>query len=477
MNAFSQKLRMIYVQLANEDMNSFTEMLIDYSKYDKSKFAMASDAKCKEQFFLNRKTVLRRWLNRGTTCTPDFQKSFLNYKLSKLHVKGHYLFKLSDFIEENNLDYFDQQIEKYLKYQRRINVTVDYKYIYSFSTLTQKINYYKIIEWEKDSKGEPTLLLIKNNQQFRAKFKLLDNNLFITIQKDDSELYMLFHDNQDKSSSYITGMSMGYLESDNKVPMAKKVIFSKELLEEKELESMLNETETLLAVENRFSTNLKLFKVNHFVKYVNKLKNYSSFFQRLRKTHYKEFFYYRLAFNQFHTIKQLFKRVSKKESYYIMDFQGAFLELIKTVESIGDTKLHIVMQLNEESPFLKSSYKDLEIRSRFFNLYQKYKVKTTIIFVIDSYEELSTHKKYLFSEMIENHIEVRTIIKKSIIHDINSLDFSFIHLHDRRDFVLADPIRDSKNVYKIYTNELTMDEYRTDYERFINKSKVYNTKD
>ena len=477
MNAFSQKLRMIYVQLANEDMNSFTEMLIDYSKYDKSKFAMASDAKCKEQFFLNRKTVLRRWLNRGTTCTPDFQKSFLNYKLSKLHVKGHYLFKLSDFIEENNLDYFDQQIEKYLKYQRRINVTVDYKYIYSFSTLTQKINYYKIIEWEKDSKGEPTLLLIKNNQQFRAKFKLLDNNLFITIQKDDSELYMLFHDNQDKSSSYITGMSMGYLESDNKVPMAKKVIFSKELLEEKELESMLNETETLLAVENRFSTNLKLFKVNHFVKYVNKLKNYSSFFQRLRKTHYKEFFYYRLAFNQFHTIKQLFKRVSKKESYYIMDFQGAFLELIKTVESIGDTKLYIVMQLNEESPFLKSSYKDLEIRSRFFNLYQKYKVKTTIIFVIDSYEELSTHKKYLFSEMIENHIEVRTIIKKSIIHDINSLDFSFIHLHDRRDFVLADPIRDSKNVYKIYTNELTMDEYRTDYERFINKSKVYNTKD
>ena len=477
MNAFSQKLRMIYVQLANEDMNSFTEMLIDYSKYDKSKFAMASDAKCKEQFFLNRKTVLRRWLNRGTTCTPDFQKSFLNYKLSKLHVKGHYLFKLSDFIEENNLDYFDQQIEKYLKYQRRINVTVDYKYIYSFSTLTQKINYYEIIEWEKDSKGEPTLLLIKNNQQFRAKFKLLDNNLFITIQKDDSELYMLFHDNQDKSSSYITGMSMGYLESDNKVPMAKKVIFSKELLEEKELESMLNETETLLAVENRFSTNLKLFKVNHFVKYVNKLKNYSSFFQRLRKTHYKEFFYYRLAFNQFHAIKQLFKRVSKKESYYIMDFQGAFLELIKTVESIGDTKLYIVMQLNEESPFLKSSYKDLEIRSRFFNLYQKYKVKTTIIFVIDSYEELSTHKKYLFSEMIENHIEVRTIIKKSIIHDINSLDFSFIHLHDRRDFVLADPIRDSKNVYKIYTNELTMDEYRTDYERFINKSKVYNTKD
>ena len=477
MNTFSQKLRMIYVQIANEDMNNFTKILIDYSKYDKSKFNTNSDADGKEQFFLNRKTVLRRWLNKGTTCTPDFQKSFLNYKLSKLHIKGNPLFRLLDFKREDNLEYFDQQIEKYLKYQRRVQVTIDYKYIYSFSTLTQSISYYKIIEWEKDSKGKTTLLLEKNNQHFRAEFQLLDNNLFITIQKNDNQLYMLFHDNQDNSSTYITGMSMGYLESDNKVPMAKKVIFSKEVLKSKELESMLNETETLLAIENRFSTNLKLFQVNHFVKYVNKLKNYSNFFQRLRKTHYREFFYYRLAFNQFHAIKQLFKRVSKKESYYIMDFQGAFLELIKTVETIGDTKLHVVMQLNKESPFLKSSYKDLEIQSHFFNLYQKYKVTTTIIFVIDSYEELNTRKKYLFSEMIENNIEVRIIIKNTIIHDINSLDFSFIHLHDKRDFVLADPIRDSKNVYKIYTNELTMDEYRTDYERFINKSKVYKNKD
>ena len=79
--------------------------------------------------------------------------------------------------------------------------------------------------------------------------------------------------------------------------------------------------------------------------------------------------------------------------------------------------------------------------------------------------------------MTEHHIEVRTILKENIIHDVNSLDFTFIHLHDKRDFVLADPIRDSKDVYKIYTNELTMDEYRTDYERFINKSKVYNTED
>ena len=477
MNAFSQKLRLIYVQLTNENIDNFTEIFIDYSKYDKNKFDMASEAENKEQFFSNRRTVLRRWLNKGTSCTPDFQKSFSNYKLSKLQIKGMPLFSLSNFKEDNNLKFFEQQIEKYLKYQRRVQINVDYKYIYSFSTMSQKIGYYEIIEWEKDSKGETILSLEKNSKQYRANFQLSDNNIFITLQKNDSQLYMLFHDNQDNSSAYITGMSMGYLENDNKVPMSKKVIFSKKLLELEELDFMLNETETLSAIENRFSTDLELFQVNHFVKYVNKLKSYSIFFKRLRDSSYKEFFYYRLAFSEFYAIKKLFKRVAKKESYYIMDFQRAFLELLKTVENIENIKLQVVMQLTEENPFLKSSYRDLEIRSRFLNLYQKHKVNTTIIFVIDSHEELNTHKKYLFSEMLEHNIKVRTITKENIIHDVNSLDFSFIHLHDKRDFVLADPIRDSKDVYKIYTNELTMDEYRTDYERFINTSKVYNTKD
>ncbi len=473
MNAFSQKLRVIYVQLANENIDDFTEMLIDYTKYRKNKFDMASDSDSKEQFFSNRKTVLRRWLNKGTTCTPDFQKSFYNYKLSKLHIKGNPLFVLSDFSKEDNLDYFEQQIEKYLKYQRRVQIRVDYKYIYSFSTHTQTINYYEILEWEKDSNGGTSILLERDGKQFRAKFQLLDNNIFITIYKNDTPLYMLFYDNQDNSSIYIAGMSMGYLESNNKVPMSKKVIFSKELLETKELEFMLNETEILSTIENRFNINLELFQVNHFVKYFNKLKNYSNFFKRLRDTSYKEFFYYRLAFSEFYALKELFKHISKQESYYIIDFQRAFLELIKTIESIGNIKLQVVMQLNEDSPFLKSSYRDLEIRSHFFNLYKKHKVETTIIFVIDSYEELNAHKKYLFSDMIEHNIEVRTILKKNIINDVNSLNFSFIYLQDNRDFVLADPIRDSKNVYKIYTNELTMDEYRTDYERFVEKSKIY----
>jgi len=233
----------------------------------------------------------------------------------------------------------------------------------------------------------------------------------------------------------------------------------------------------LSAIENRFNLNFQELKVDPFVKYVNKFKAYCSFFERLRNTCYHEIFYYRLAFREFYAIQKLFKRVAKKESYYIMDFSRAFLELLKTIEAIGNIPLQVVMQLNEENTFLQSSRIDLEIRSKFLHLKNRFNIQPTIIFVVENILELSTHKKLLLSEMIEHGIHVRIIQKEKIIHKVDSLDFIFIHLNDRRDFVLADPIRDSKDVYKLFTNELTMDEYRTDYQRFMAKSKVYNTKD
>jgi len=122
---------------------------------------------------------------------------------------------------------------------------------------------------------------------------------------------------------------------------------------------------------------------------------------------------------------------------------------------------------------LQSSRIDLEIRSKILHLKKEFNVSTTIIFVVENLLELNTHKKLLFSEMIEQGIEVRMIEKEKIVHEVDSLDFIFIHLNDSRDFVLADPIRDSKDVYKLFTNELTMDEYRTDYQLFMAQSRGY----
>jgi len=477
MDAFSQKLRLIYNKLFNENIEEFTEALIDYRKFDREKFDLGSETENKKQFFLNRKTVLRRWLQRGSNCTPDFQKSFINYKLSHYQLKGRSLFTLNDFKEKGNEEWFDHQIEEFLKNQKRVHLKTEYRFLYSFCESSKTIINYEIIEWRKGERDQTLIVLQRDGQKYEGTFKLTDeNNIFITIEVHNNTSYILFHESSDRATEYIVGVNMGYLREDNMVPRSQKIIFSKKELDVKKADIIfiLNETEILTTLENRLNLNFQEIKVNHFVKYANKFNRYSDFFRRLRKSSYQQNFYYRLAFREFYALKKLFKKVSKEESYYIQDYQRAFLELLKTVENIGDISLQVVMKLNSENLFLQSCRTDLEIRSKFLNLYASFNVKTTIIFVIESDDTLDIHTKLLFSEMQKHNIEVRVIQEEKIVHKVDSTDFTFIHLNDKRDFVLADPIRDSKDVYKLFIDELTMDEYRTDYQRFIEMSKVYN---
>ena len=478
MNAFSQKLRLIYTKLFNENINEFTEALIDYKKFHREKFDLGSESENKKQFFLNRKTVLRRWIQKGSNCTPDFQKSFNNYKLSHYQLKGKTLFTLNDFRKEDNEEWFDQRVEAFLRNQKRVHLNTEYRYLYFFCESSKKIIHYKITEWSKGEQNETLIILQHEGKSYEGIFKLTDeSNIFISIEVHNNTNYMLFHENNDRTTPYIVGVSMGYLREDNLVPRSQKIIFSKETLDINSLDVLfiLNETEVLSAIENRLNLNSHEVKVNHFIKYTNKLKTYSNFFRRLTKSSYKKSFYHRLAFREFYALKKLFKKVSKEESYYVMDYQQAFLELLKTIEDIENITLQVVMKLDENNLFLQSSRADLEIRSKFLNLYDLFNVRTTIVFVIDSNDSLDIHRKLLLSDMQKHNIEVRVIEEEKIINKVDSIDFSFIHLDDKRDFVLVDPIRDSKDVYKLFTNELTMDEYRTDYKRFIELSRVYNT--
>jgi len=476
MNAFTQKLRVIYKELFNEDIDKFTTAFIDQSKFEKDKFSTTSLKEAKKQFFFNRKTVLRRWLHKGTTCTSDFKKSFYNYPISNYQLRSSPLFTLEDFKKENNLELFESRIESFLKYKNRVQIKTDYQYIYTFCEKNKEIDLYKIIEWSKGERNQTNITLERNNSFYRGVFLLSDeNNIFITLQINQITIYLLFHDSNDKSCPYIVGTSMGYLSDDNKVPLSQKVIFSREMLDQElfDLQFILNETESIRAIENRFNLNSSEVKVPHFKKYTNKLKQYVEFFTRLSQTKYRQFFYYRLAFKEFYIIQKLFQKVSTKETYFVFDYQRAMLELIKTVEEIRDIPLQVVMELNEENTFLQWRHKDIEIKNRILNLASKANIETTIIFVIADNKKLSNNMINLLNKMSKHKIVVRLIEKKQIVHYVNSLDFIFIQLNDKRDFVFADPIRDSKDVYKLFINKTTMDEYRTDYQRFLEKSKKW----
>lgn len=482
MNTFSQKLRLIYVKLFNEEIDKFTEALLDHTKFKRDKFDLGSDSENRKQFFLNRKTVLRRWLKQGTTCTPDFQKSFNNYKLTHLELKGITLFTLNDFQNNANLEFFNERIEQYLKKQKHVYVKTKYQYIYRYDNLSQDILCYKIIEWTKGEKAQTLIKIQKDKKVYTGTFSLSDdNNIFINFIIDETPCYLLFHESNDRSVSYLVGVSMGYSTKDNLVPRSQKVIFSKEQLniEALNLNFILNETEVLSAVENRLNLQNKVLEgqVNHFVTHAHKLNKFFNFFKVLAQKQYRQRFYYRLVFREFYAIKKLFYKISKEESYYIFNYPQAFLELLDTVEEIQDISLQIVMQLNEDTLFAQSNKQSLAIKKKFLHLYQSANIKITIIFVVEKNVPIDDNNTYLLNKMRQNHIEVRLIDKTLIMNTVDSLDFSFIHLNDVRDFVLADPIRDSKDVYKLFIDELTMDEYRTDYQRFLEKSKVYNAED
>jgi hypothetical protein len=473
MDGFTEKLRLIYTKLFNENIDKFTEALIDHQKFQKHKSDLKSEEENRKQFFLNRKTVLRRWLMKGSSCTPDFQKSFNNYKISSYQFKGKPLFTLDDFRRSSNIEAFEDKIEHFLHNRKRVQIKSDYIYIYIFCEIKKKILHYKIVNWVKGGGGQTIITVEREDIRYRGTFSLSDeNNIFITLSIDGITLYFLFHDSNDSSCPYIVGTSMGYLPHDNKVPRSQKVVFAKMELDEKlfDLQFILNETESISAIENRLNLNFQDVKVTHFVKYANKFKQYFSFFRTLSKEKYKERFYYRLAFKEFYAVQKLFQRVSNKETYFIHDYQRAVCELIETVEEIKNIPLYVVMELTENSIFLKLTQKNLEVKKRFLKLPFNANITIKIIFVVKDRRDVSNQIKKLLNKLLDHNIEVHLINRDEIINEVNSLDFIFIDLRDKRDFVLADPIRDNKDVYKLFTNDVTMDEYKTDYQKFLMKS-------
>jgi len=470
MDGFTQKLRLIFNKLFHEDMDKFTAEFIDNQKFDKS------GRQSRKQFFLNRKTVLRRWLNKKINCTSDFQKSFKNYKISLYQFRGQPLFTLDDFRRKDNLREFEERLDHYLQYRQEVYINKEYKHIYLFSEEREEILHYTILKWEKNQENKIIITLQRKEKEYQGTFSLEeDNNIFLTLRVNNITLYMLFHDSKDNSCLYTVGTSMGYLAKDNKVPRAEKVIFSKELLDKDDtlLHFILNETESISAVENRINPNSSELAQAYCSKYTDRLREYHTFFSRLIQKKYHQNFYHRLAFREFYAFYRLFERFSKKETYFVMNFQRAFFEAIKTVESIGNISFQVVMELTDDNLFFAVSDKEFKIKNRFLNL-SDYGVKCTIIFVVKEDENLTKKHQNLLNEMSKEKITLRLVKREKIVHKINSLDFFFIYIGDHRDFVLADPIRDNKDVFKLFINEVSMDEYRIDYRKILYESRKFN---
>ncbi|NOZ90201.1 MAG: hypothetical protein GXO60_02825 [Epsilonproteobacteria bacterium] len=470
MKIFTKKLQLIYNKLFENDLDKFTKAFIDDNKFNIDKFDTNNKQKAYEQFFFNRKIVLRRWLRDGIKCTNDFQKSFNYYKISKYMYKGEPLFKLDDFKNSSNLLEFEKRIDDYLIEKKRVHSPIDYRYIYLYSDNKKDIYYYEIVEWKKGVGLDMKIELSLNQESIKGSVSLLDNGeLFITINLTQTKQYLLFHDSNDNYTNYTVGICMGFSPKDNKVPRAKKVILSKEILDTKRLDLhfILNSIEILPAIENRVNKNIDELDHNLLIKYTQRLKRYYLFFQELIKNRFNKSFYYRLALKEFNSFKNLFEKVIKGNSYFVYNYQRAFYEMIKTLENIKNIPLYVVQELTPNHYLVQSGYQEMKIQNRLYNL-KDYGIDINLIVVIESH--IDKEVELAIKIMIEKGINVKIVEKAKIIHQVNSIDFAFINRGDKNDFVLADPLRDSKDVYKIFTNKVEMEEYFSDYYKILNRS-------
>jgi hypothetical protein len=466
---FTKKMELIYNKLFNSDIDEFTKAFINNNKFNKNKFDANNEQEAYEQFFFNRKIVLRRWLKNGIKCTKDFQKSFPYYKISKYQYKGSPLFSLHDFMALDNLVEFEKKIDSYLKEQKRIFAPIDYKYIYLFEENLNHLDCYEIIEWKKGNGFEMIIELSYNSDIIEGKVSIEANgNIFMTLNIQNSKYYFLFHDNNDNYSKYAVGISMGFSPMDNKVPIAKKVILSKEVLDIKEsdLRFILNEAEVMYAIENRVSN----LSINPLLKYTYRLKKYYQFFFDIVNSRFKYNFYYRLALKEFNSFRKLFQKVANGDSYFVYNYHRAFYEMIKTVESIGNIPLYIVQEFSPNHYLIQSDYQYIKIQERLFNL-KNYGVEVNLIVVIQP--NLISQIKESLENIVKKGVKVKIVEKDKIIHQVNSIDFAFIKDSNKNNFVIADPLRDSKDVYKIFTNSVTMEEYYSDYYKILKYSILY----
>jgi len=473
MGDFHQKMRLIHEKLFDRDTDKYTQALIDNRKFDPTRYEGKSEAECYQKFFLNRKTLVSRWLSLESLdrCTPDFKKSFDHYAISTYQLKGRPLFTLEDFCTTGNMEAFEDKIDLFLARRNRAQVRTEYRYLYFFCEAESRILCYAITQWHKGEGGESRLTFEEDTGAHHAGAISFsdEGNIFVWVDLPWSRLYCLFHDTNDRSLPYIIGTGMGYLPHDNKVPRAQKILFAKERLneEESDLLFILNETEVIAAVENRQNLHASTFTLSHFFKYANRLKQYGVFFQKLLFRYYQDQFYYRLAFREFHAITHLFSHIAKKETYFIYDYNRALLELIETVATIGHTSLYMVMAFNPKSFLVALSQQNLELKSRFLSLYSRAGVEIELVVVHEAGVSLASD---LVHELLDHHVRLYEVSREAIVHEVNSVDFIFIDLGDARDFVLADPIRDSKEVYKLFTNEVIMDEYKSDYQKILYQS-------
>lgn len=354
-------------------------------------------------------------------------------------------------------------------------------YVYN-STATQShpIDYYSI---EYIHAQNPKTITVKINppknrallhiEPYHGVLKQTNNKIILTFENNNDYISAIFNtDLINSRTMYLLGVAIGISDSNQKIPVAKKAILTKEPIENlNELYLTLNETETISAKENyyRLKNSEEDLTPNHLEKYIKKIEHLNTLFQNLTQQGYYDSFYEQLAFKELSATHNIFQKVKNHHSYYVHYRKTILDTLIQSYKSERYKEIHMVMPIYKESNvFDQQSTNAITLQNQLLEL--SHQIEITIIFVLKDCQKTFKQEFIEFLERAHLSIDIYFVFKQNIEYEVNSIDFLYT---DKSNFVITKALRINIPAFTLHHHKNIIDEYHAMFRKIKKRSLNY----
>jgi len=472
---FYDKIQCIYKSISKKDLDNFTNLF--YIESNKASFE-------------NRRTHLRKkWLTKyDKPITPKmFKSEYPKYPFSQLKLNGKPLFGSGEEFLEIDIERFCKRIKNYAHTQIEFDIDntkyYHYLYVYNINGVeeSQHIGYYEIEYISAINSNEITIevqppqnKLIKI-EPYYGRCKYQTNKIILTFENSDDYISAIFNtDLLNSHTRYLVGIGVGIADINQKIPVAKKVILSKEKIRDIEsIYPILNETEIISAPENGYELkyNNGDFSSKHLRKYIDKVSRVATLFDRLSKYPKYGSFYKQLAFKEFSATTNILKKIDKNQPYYVNHRKRVVDILLKSYPYEKYQKIYIIMPIYyDDNIFAQQSPKALQLQNELLALSDRVEIEIT--FVMKNCQEPFVYEFKKFLSEAKEQIKFRFAFINQVEKEVNSIDFIFT---DNYNFVITKFLRVNNPVFNLYEDKSTIDELQAIYRKIFNRSIDYDT--
>ncbi len=492
-----KKVKIIYEQICEKDIEELLELFLNHHEDKKN-----------PKYRLSRKKVLQRYIREEKASMLDLKKQFTNLKIGKLYLENEPLFTPELFFQ-SDISSFTKRAKEYRKFLHRSSLDVDteYKYLYMYDfankqihcALSKKFSYYKIdyahaqkILCEKAIEVKVYPENKKNVGFYTGLVKRHDTQIIFTLFNEYDYITALFNTSLKSSpqtplyKDHLFGVAVGISDHNQKIPVAKKVVMTKKILKELELEHLyliLNETQMIEAKENLYALESgDKPDASYLSKYQHKIDDIHTFFSNIKYSpKIKTSIMNHMVFTEFHVFKNMYSKFASSQEYFLYDRKRIYLEFLRYLHIYRPKSVFIALPIFEEQTniFLYKSFEKKSIKDLFIDL-AKEGMKFKIVFIVKRLQDYSNEKmSTVLKQLQEFGFEISFASKSEIENLVESYDFFYTqnknfvvkksHLRNTKRFIVTDSKEQTRDSIMDFQK---INEYGYKYEQIQKSSSI-----